>query len=448
MRATYSMSAGDIQSFLGAQTGILESLVTTNYAGQPMTASAIIYQACQNYGISPRVILTMLQKEQSLLTRTTLTSSTLTRALGAGCPDKTTNYYPGFGKQVWYAAWLLSNFGEVKAFPSTYVNLWAPGMTYQCGASVVTPENLATYKLYVYNPSVEGNNTFWSVYAKYFGDPLAGFVPAKVKLTAASAGYASIKLSWPSVSGATGYSVYRATSSGGTYSQIASATATTFTDASRTTGKTYYYKVRASRTDSGTVWGNYSSVQSAKAVPTKVTLTAASAGYRSIKLSWTAVAGATRYEIYRATSAGGTYVNEYTLSGTSHPNGSRTTGKTYYYKVRAYHLEGSMKVYGSFSAVKSARAVPAKVTGLKLAKASSTSVGLKWSSVSGATGYAVYRATSSSGTYTKIASPRSASYKSTGLTRGKTYWYKVRAYHLEGSTNVHGAYSSVGSMMM
>src|ERR1035437_566973 len=65
-RAVNSMSQAGIQAFLKTQTGVLKSLVTTSSAGETMTASAIISQACQNFGISPKVILTMLQKEQSL----------------------------------------------------------------------------------------------------------------------------------------------------------------------------------------------------------------------------------------------------------------------------------------------------------------------------------------------------------------------------------------------
>ena len=214
MRAVNSMSQDGIQAFLKTQTGVLESLVTTSSAGETMTASAIISQACQNFGISPKVILTMLQKEQSLLARTTLMSSTLTRALGAGCPNGTTNYYPGFGNQVWHAAWLLSNYGEVQAFPTTYVSLWSPGMTYSGGTGViVTPANLATYKLYVYNPSISGNSNFWTIYATYFGDPLAGAL-ATLTYTAGSGGTITGTLSQTVNSGASGTAVTAVANSG------------------------------------------------------------------------------------------------------------------------------------------------------------------------------------------------------------------------------------------
>ena len=105
MRHYDSMSASQIQAFLETQPGPLADLVTSDYdkvitlsktknnlnttpdkGETPKRASLIIWEACQAWKINPKVMLTMLQKEQSLLTRTTLGSTTLARAVGAGCP--------------------------------------------------------------------------------------------------------------------------------------------------------------------------------------------------------------------------------------------------------------------------------------------------------------------------------------------------------------------------
>lgn len=55
----------------------------------------------------------------------------------------------------------------------------------------------------------------------------------------------SIKISWASVSGAISYDVYRATTSDGEYSKVGNTTATSYTDTSAQSGKTYYYKIVA-----------------------------------------------------------------------------------------------------------------------------------------------------------------------------------------------------------
>ncbi|MDR3645309.1 MAG: fibronectin type III domain-containing protein, partial [Clostridia bacterium] len=70
---------------------------------------------------------------------------------------------------------------------------------------------------------------------------------------------------------------------------------------------------------------------------------------------WGAIGGASGYEVYRSTSASGTYSLIKTTTSTSLVNTGLTKGKTYYYKVRAYRMVGSTKVYGAFSAVKSAK---------------------------------------------------------------------------------------------
>lgn len=69
-----------------------------------------------------------------------------------------------------------------------------------------------------------------------------------------------------------------------------------------------------------------------------------------------------------------------------------------------------------------------KVTGVSLKTRTTSSVTLKWSKVSGADGYYVYRADSYGGTYKKIKSTTDTEYKNTGLTQGREYYYKVYAY--------------------
>jgi len=275
-----------------------------------------------------------------------------------------------------------------------------------------------------------------TMYAQWLGTPTIS--------SAVSAGYNSVKVTWSSVSGRTGYKLYRATSSGGTYSLVKTTTSTSYTDTGLTTGKTYYYKVRAYCTAGGTTtYGNYSSYKYAKPVPATPTLTAKSAGYTSIKLTWTAVSGRTGYKLYRATSSDGTYSLVKTTTSTSYTNTGLKTGKYYYYKVRAYRTVGSTTTYGNYSSYKYAKPVPSAPASVKAARVSSKSIKVTWGAVSGATRYQVYRATSKTGTYSLKATTSNRYFTNTGLTTGKYYYYKVRAYHLEGSTKVYGSFSAV-----
>ncbi len=74
---------------------------------------------------------------------------------------------------------------------------------------------------------------------------------------------------------------------------------------------------------------------------------------------------------------------------------------------------------------------------------------LKWNKQTGATGYVVYMATSKTGKYTKIATIKNngtVSMTKTGLTTGKTYYFKVAAYTTSGGSTIYGSYSSVKSV--
>ena len=272
-------------------------------------------------------------------------------------------------------------------------------------------------------------------------------VPASPK--AASASYSSIKTSWTAVSGASGYEVSRATSSTGTYSVVGNTTtATSLTNTGLSTNKVYYYKIRAYRMVGTTkVYGGYTTVVSAKPIPSVPTnFKAASSSYSSIKTSWTAVSGASGYEVFRATSSTGTYsLVGKTTTATSFTNTGLSTNKLYYYKIKAYRMVGTTKVYSGYTTVVSAKPIPSVPTNFKAARYSSTSIKTTWSAVTGASGYEVYRATSSTGTYSLVKNTTSLYFTNTGLTTGRTYYYKARSYKLVGTVKVYSGWTAVSS---
>lgn len=269
--------------------------------------------------------------------------------------------------------------------------------------------------------------------------------PANLKAVAST--YNSVNLSWSAVSGASGYEIYRSTSSTGTYTKIASTTSTSYSSTSLNTGTAYYYKVRAYKTVTPSVYSGYSSVVSAKPVlATPSSAKAASSAYNSIKTSWTAVSGASGYDVYRATSSTGSYYYAGSTTSTSFNNSGLVTNTPYYYKIRAYRMIGSTKVYSNLSAVVFAKPLPSVPANFKAARVSSTSFKLTWSAVAGASGYELYRATSSSGAYTLLKSTTSLYYTNSGLTRGRTYYYKLRAYRMVGKTKVYSGWTTIKSV--
>lgn len=182
---------------------------------------------------------------------------------------------------------------------------------------------------------------------------------------------------------------------------------------------------------------------SAASKPAKVKITSIkSVNYNAIKVTWGKVKNAKKYQIYRATSKNGTYKRVITTSKLSITDKGLTTGKTYYYKVRA--INGDKK--GTFSLKKSAAPKLKKVTSVRVAVKSSSSAKISWAKVSGAKGYIVYRATTKNGEYKKVATTTTISYTNKKLTAEKTYYYKVKAYRTVGEKKKYSASSSIKSV--
>ncbi|WP_051591136.1 GH25 family lysozyme [Bacillus sp. UNC438CL73TsuS30] len=171
---------------------------------------------------------------------------------------------------------------------------------------------------------------------------------------------------------------------------------------------------------------------------------ATSAGYSKVKVTWGAVSGAQGYQIYRATTKTGTYSYLSTTSSSSYTNSGLVTNRAYYYKVRAYRVVNGTKVYSSYSTIVSGTPVLAAPTGLKAFRASSTSIKLTWTKGTEASGYELFRATSYKGVYTKVATLTSGStisYTNTKLSKGKLYYFKLRAYRTVNGKKIYSGYS-------
>ena len=241
-------------------------------------------------------------------------------------------------------------------------------------------------------------------------------------------------LKWNAVSGAAKYEVYRARSMNGDYIKYSTVTGTSYTNISYIeNGNTYYYKVRALKSD-GTA-GAWSSVVSVtyKQTLSAPTVTGGNDAQGRPTLKWNAVSGAAKYEVYRARSLNGDYIKYSTVTGTSYTNISYIeNGNTYYYKVRALDANGTAGAWSSIVAVtyKQTLSAPA-VTGGNDSQGRPT---LKWDKVAGAAKYEVYRSYSQNGNYSKYSTQTSTGYtNSSYLTSGSTYYYKVRALDANGT---------------
>lgn len=168
----------------------------------------------------------------------------------------------------------------------------------------------------------------------------------------------------------------------------------------------------------------------ASSVPTSPAGLTATAGNGSISLTWAAVAGATSYDVFQGTSAGGEGASPtQTASGTTISIGGLTNGTTYYFKVRAVGPGGKSPLSSEASATPIA--LPAQVTGLA-ATPGNGQVQLSWTAVTGATSYSVYLGATSGAETLVTNTVSTTSYTASSLTNGTPVFFKVSASNASG----------------
>lgn len=166
-------------------------------------------------------------------------------------------------------------------------------------------------------------------------------------------GYDDAKVTWSKVSGANGYRVYYKRADASEYKLLKTTKSTSYKKSNLADGKKYYFKVVAFKTIDGTRYYNAGVAKSVTALK-KVSKPKVTKSSSKVKVSWTNIAGETGYQISQSTSKSktGTITTYKTTSGKSKTI-SATKGKKYYYKVRAYRVVGSKKIYGPWSSVTS-----------------------------------------------------------------------------------------------
>jgi LGFP repeat len=210
-----AMSESQIQSFLNAKcaggnclnvvlspstTRVPTNMCPGTYTGAASeTSAAILYKVQRACGISAKVLLVTLQKEQGLVTLANPSAAKLQKAMGYACPDTSVcdSQFYGFFNQVYSAASQFKRYGLRTADNVSFRTKFQIGIPYpiqynpnpSCGTLSVTVQNKATTALYYYTPytpngpalanlsgvgdscSAYGNRNFWVYYNNWFGDP-------------------------------------------------------------------------------------------------------------------------------------------------------------------------------------------------------------------------------------------------------------------------------------
>lgn len=191
--------------------------------------------------------------------------------------------------------------------------------------------------------------------------------PAKTAKITTKTTSKSVALTWDAVEGATGYRVYVYKSANvKTRIKLASVTGkVTYTALKDYNGKelkageTYKFAIQAYKKFSdGTVVYAKNGVAITVTIPPSdpTTLKATSTTKGKVNLSWTNVAGEDGYTIFYSTSKNGTYKKlDNTKADVAKFTASLTSGKTYYFKVRAYAEGVDGNVRSAYSPVVSVK---------------------------------------------------------------------------------------------
>ena len=202
--------------------------------------------------------------------------------------------------------------------------------SYNVTGTSYTIKNLTNGTKYQFLVQAYVNNKWSSSDKKYLVSAIPK--PATVPTVTATAGDGQVTLSWNKISGATKYAVSHYKN--GKFVEVNyNVTANSYTVKDLTNGTTYSFHVQAY------VNGNWSPANVNYCVNAKpystVPVVTVTAGNKQVKLTWQAVAGATKYALSSYENGKYNEIN-YNITDTSGIIPNLTNGKTYKFLVQAY----------------------------------------------------------------------------------------------------------------
>ncbi|HEY7115245.1 MAG TPA: fibronectin type III domain-containing protein [Tepidisphaeraceae bacterium] len=253
-------------------------------------------------------------------------------------------------------------------------------------------------------------------------------LPAPTGLVATAFSASRIDLAWDDSTGETGYVIERSTN-GVNYATIATVAAdvTSFPNTGLVAGTTYYYRIRAANAGGNS---DVSARASTITMPAAPSIGGSALSTSQINLSWGNVAGETGYRL--ETSADGSNWSVLTTTSANYvtyANTGLSTDTLHYYRVIAFNSSGD----GGVSAIISRRTVLAAPTGL-VTTPSPTSVALSWNDSTGETGYRIERFNGVNWAAIATTGANVTSFTNTGLVKGRTYYYRIRAINAGGDS--------------
>ncbi len=209
----------------------------------------------------------------------------------------------------------------------------------------------------------------------------------------------AVHLSWDAAKYAQSYKVYRSSSSGGTYQLVAeNVTSTEWTDENPLGGYNYY-KISAVCFSSESSLSSYASVNVTLGTPTNIKAMMDDNKW-GVNVSWDAVNYAQSYKVYRSSSSNGTYkLMSENVTSTEWTDESPSSGYNYYKVCAVCYGTESSQSYSVSVNVK----LDAPTNVVAMMDENAWGVNVSWDAVKYAEYYSVYRSSSSSSNFVKVA---------------------------------------------
>ena len=250
-----------------------------------------------------------------------------------------------------------------------------------------------------------------------------------VQLSSAESVDGGVKVSWKTIKGADGYIVYRKAAKDEKWSRLATTAASSYKDTTPTSGKTYYYTVRAEKDGFKSRYDPDGLKVKYIAVPV---LTSAYNTEAGITVTWGKVGGVSKYRVFRKLDNGG-WTRLADTSATSYTDRSVVLGKKYTYTVRCITEDGADYLSDYNRNGISSVYFPLPTPSVKKLTASDGGVKVEWDAVKGASKYRVFRKVGS-GSWVSLTDTTATSYQDSSAAMGTAYTYTVRCVSADGKT--------------
>jgi len=158
------------QKFLESKGSGIAGRVFQDLDGSMKKPGDLVTYYGRAFGVSPRFLLALIQKEQSLVTDKNPSACQVDWAAGYGRPDGSTCNDPAWQKYRGFTTQIISAAAFVRFFydnPDRSFGYFQ-GRTAVIDGTPVTPSNIATAMLYSYTPHIHGNQLFSSIWSKWF----------------------------------------------------------------------------------------------------------------------------------------------------------------------------------------------------------------------------------------------------------------------------------------